>query len=87
MLLKYIGVRYLLPISVRSSLSTPSTSDPQRHTAQARRKFAGSGLLQKAVERAGDRPKICFSLKRSSRRYAALRSIRELLGVLALAAR
>ena len=76
-----------MQISKRSSLSMASRSDPQRHTAQARRKFAGSGLLQRAVERAGDRPKSCFSLKRSSRRYAALRFILELLEVLALAAR
>jgi len=62
-------------------------SDSQRHTARARRKFEGSGLLQRAVERSGDRPKSCFSLERSSRRYAALRSILELLEVLALAAR
>ena len=76
-----------MPISKRSSLSMASTSDSQRHTARARRKFAGSGLLQRAVERAGDRPKNCFSFERSRRRYAALRSIHELLGVLALAAR
>jgi len=65
----------------------PSSSDSQRHTARARRKFACSGLLQRAVERSADRPKSCFSLKRSSRRYAALRFILELLEVLALAAR
>ena len=80
-------VRDLFPISSRSPLSTPSRSDPLRHTAQARRKLAGSGLLQRAVARARDRPKNCFRLERSRRRYAALRSTHELLGVLALAAR
>ena len=85
-MLEKLMVRDLPPISSLSPLGTPSQSDPQRQTAQARRKLASSGLLQRAAARARDRPKSCFRYERSRRRYAALRSIDDLLEVLALTA-
>ena len=85
-MLEKLMVRDLPPISSLSPFSMPSQSDPQRQTAQARRKLASSGLLQRAAARARDRPKSCFRYERSRRRYAALRSIDDLLEVLALTA-